>query len=342
MKKRRAADRDPIEENAIYLITVRDMLRHAMSEFAKAGIAHGHGTTSPIDEAAFIILESLRLPVDDINPWLDARLLPDERRAILKLVAARIETRKPAAYLLGHVYIQGVRLRADERALVPRSYIGELLFSEHFAGEAPLLADPDNIESVLDLCTGSGSLAILTALAFPQATIDAVDISGDALALARLNVGDHGLKTRVHLKKGDLFAPVKKARYDLIISNPPYVDEEGMAELPEEYRHEPALALDGGDEGIAFVRRILGSAAKHLNPGGGLLCEVGRCRKALVEAYPDLDFPVDRHRGEYGRGLLGDEGTVGEVGRHPTRRFAPPSPPKARRDVQSINENRGF
>jgi ribosomal protein L3 glutamine methyltransferase len=261
-----------------------------MSEFAKADIAHGHGTNSAIDEAAFIILESLRLPVEDINPWLDARLLPEERRAILKLIVARIETRKPAAYLLGHTYIQGVRLRADERALVPRSYIAEILFSEHFGREAPLLADPDTVESVLDLCTGSGSLAILAAMAFPQAKVDAVDISSDALALARLNVADQGLKSRVHLKKGDLFAGIGKARYDLIISNPPYVDEEGMAELPEEYRHEPALALDGGNLGIAIVKRILDEAAEHLKPGGGLLCEVGRCRQALEAAYPDLDF----------------------------------------------------
>ncbi|MBL8908128.1 MAG: 50S ribosomal protein L3 N(5)-glutamine methyltransferase [Rhizobiales bacterium] len=290
MKKKQAADRDIIAERSIYLITVRDMLRHAMSEFARAGIAHGHGTTSAIDEAAFIILESLRLPVEDINPWLDARLLPEERKAILKLIEARIETRRPAAYLLGHTYIQGVRLRADERALVPRSYIGELLFSEHFGGDAPLLADPDTIESVLDLCTGSGSLAILAAMAFPRARVDATDISGDALALARLNVADQGLKARVHLKKGDLFGPVGRASYDLIISNPPYVDEEGMAELPEEYRHEPALALDGGEQGIAIVRRILAEAVLHLNPGGGLLCEVGRCRDALEAAYPDVDF----------------------------------------------------
>jgi len=273
-----------------HLITVRDLLRHAMSRFAKAGIVHGHGTISAIDEAAFIILESLRLPVDDINPWLDARLLPDERRAILDLVEARIATRKPAAYLLGHAYIQGLRLRADERALVPRSYIGEILYSEHFSGEAPLLADPDEIESVLDLCTGSGSLAILAARAFPLAEIDAVDISADALDLAKLNVADHGLEDRIRLLKGDLFAPLKKRRYDLIISNPPYVDEEGMAGLPEEYRHEPALALAGGDDGIAIVRRILSGAAAHLNPDGGLLCEIGRCRPALEEAYPALDF----------------------------------------------------
>jgi ribosomal protein L3 glutamine methyltransferase len=290
MTKKRSVDRDVVAERSIYLITVRDMLRHAMSEFAKADIAHGHGTNSAIDEAAFIILESLRLPVEDINPWLDARLLPEERRAILKLIVARIETRKPAAYLLGHTYIQGVRLRADERALVPRSYIAEILFSEHFGREAPLLADPDTVESVLDLCTGSGSLAILAAMAFPQAKVDAVDISSDALALARLNVADQGLKSRVHLKKGDLFAGIGKARYELIISNPPYVDEEGMAELPEEYRHEPALALDGGDQGIAIVKRILDEAAEHLKPGGGLLCEVGRCRQALEAAYPDLDF----------------------------------------------------
>jgi len=273
-----------------HLITVRDLLRHAMSRFAKAGIVHGHGTTSAIDEAAFIILESLRLPVDDINPWLDARLLPDERREIIELIETRIATRKPAAYLLGHAYIQGIRLRADARALVPRSFIGEILYSEHFSGDAPLLADPDEIEAVLDLCTGSGSLAILAARAFPLAEIDAVDISADALDLARLNVGDQGLEDRIRLLKGDLFAPLKKRCFDLIISNPPYVDEEGMAGLPEEYRHEPALALAGGDDGIAIVRRILSGAAAHLNPSGGLLCEVGRCRPALEAAYPDLDF----------------------------------------------------
>jgi ribosomal protein L3 glutamine methyltransferase len=261
-----------------------------LSRFGAAEVFHGHGATSAIDEAAFIILESLRLPVDDINPWLDARLLPEERRAIIALIDKRIATRKPAAYLLGHAYIQGVRLRADERALVPRSFIGEILFSENFAGDAPLLADPDQITSVLDLCTGSGSLAILAAKAFPQATIDAVDISGDALALAKLNVADHGFEDRVRLLQGDLFAPVGKAQYDLIISNPPYVDKEGMAELPDEYRHEPALALAGGDDGIAIVRRILREVGKHLNPGGGLLCEIGRCRSVLEEAYPELDF----------------------------------------------------
>ena len=279
-----------IEDLVAQLVTVRDLLRYAMSRFAKAGINHGHGTTSAIDEAAFILLESLRLPVDDINPWLDARLLAEERRAILALIEQRIESRKPAAYLLGHAYIQGVRLRADERALVPRSYIGEILFSENFAGDAPLLIDPDSVAQVLDLCTGSGSLAILAARAFPQAAIDAVDISPAALALAGLNVEDHGLKDRIRLLKGDLFSPLGKARYDLIISNPPYVDREGMTELPPEYRHEPALALDGGADGIAIVRRILSEAGAHLDPGGGLLCEVGRCRAALEAAYPDLDF----------------------------------------------------
>ena len=290
MKKERAVSKKAMDALVSHLVTVRDLLRYAISRFGAAEIFHGHGTTSAIDEAAFIILESLRLPVDDINPWLDARLLPEERRAIIGLIEKRIATRKPAAYLVGHAYIQGVRFRADERALVPRSFIGEILFSENFAGDAPLLADPDRIASVLDLCTGSGSLAILAARVFPQATIDAVDVSDDALALAKLNVADHGLEDRTRLLKGDLFAPVGKAYYDLIISNPPYVDKEGMAELPAEYRHEPALALAGGDDGIAIVRRILRAAAAHLNPGGGLLCEIGRCRPALEEAYPKLDF----------------------------------------------------
>jgi len=179
----------------------------------------------------------------------------------------------------------------DERAIVPRSYLGEILDSEIFAGESfSLLPDADAIGRVLDLCTGSGCLAILAALRFPKAKVDAVELSKDAIEVARKNVAGHRLKSRVRLLRGDLFAPLKAVRYDLIISNPPYVDDEGMAALPPECRHEPQLALDGGSDGLSVVRRILNEASRHLNEGGGLLCEIGRGRALIERAYPDKRF----------------------------------------------------
>ncbi|MCB2113944.1 MAG: 50S ribosomal protein L3 N(5)-glutamine methyltransferase [Parvularculaceae bacterium] len=267
------------------LTTVRDFFRYAVSEFTRAELSFGHGAVNAIDEAAFIVLESLALPIDDINPWLDARLTGDERVRLADLIRERIEARKPAAYLLNKAYIQGVPFYVDERVIVPRSYIGEII-----AGGAGAPWNGDNVNSVLDLCTGSGCLAIIAALAFPEATVDAVDISGDAIDVARRNVVDHGLSERISLHAGDLFAPVGARRFDIIISNPPYVDAQSLSAFPPEYRAEPMIAHAGGDDGLEIVRRILAAAPAHLNDGGGLLCEIGSGRELLEAAYPRLPF----------------------------------------------------
>lgn len=268
------------------LFTIRDFLRYAVSEFRKANLVFGHGAADALDEAAFLILEALSLPVDDINPWLDARLTAGERERLAGLIAARVETRRPAPYLLGKAYIRGVPFYVDERVIVPRSYIGELLAGERFS----LMRDPEGVSSVLDLCTGSGALAVLAALAFPNAEVCATDISADALAVARKNVAMHGLESRIMLFEGDLFAPLAGRRFDLIVTNPPYVDAEAMAGLPPEYRAEPALALAGGPDGLDVVRRILAEAPKYLAPDGGLLCEIGEGRDILEAEYPHLNF----------------------------------------------------
>ncbi len=272
------------------LLTVRDVLRYAVSRFREFGLVFGHGTTNAIDEAAFIVLEGLHLPVDRLEPFLDARLTRAERTRLVELVHARISTRKPAAYLLGRTYIRGIPFRVDERVIVPRSYLGELLLSDALLGEAAFVPDPEEVGHVLDLCTGSGCLAIIAAMVFPNAAVDAVDLSSDALEVAALNVGESDDADRITLHHGDLFAPLAGRRYDLIISNPPYVDAEAMASLPPEYRHEPHMALAAGTDGLDVVRRILADAPRHLAPGGALLCEVGTDRPALEEAFPDLPF----------------------------------------------------
>ena len=276
---------------ASQLSTVRDFLRWALSEFRRAKVVHGHGTVSAMDEAAFLILETLRLPVDDINPWLDATLLTCEREALANIIRARIETRMPAAYLARRAYTGGMSFYVDERVIVPRSYIGELMLSGIFGGdEAPLIEDVTQVTGVLDLCTGSGCLAIIAAGIFPDAEIDAADLSADALAVARINVEEHGVAERVSLHQGDLFAAVDGATYDLIICNPPYVAAAEVHAFPPEYGHEPVMAHIGGEDGLDLVRRILAEAADHLNPGGGLICEIGTGRELLVAGYPHLDF----------------------------------------------------
>ncbi len=276
---------------ASQLRTVRDFLRWTVSEFRAAKLVHGHGTTSGLDEAAFLILETLNLPVDDINPWLDATLLVSERDTLAEIIRRRIDTRMPAAYLVRRAYIHGVPFYVDERVIVPRSYIGELMFSGIFGGEdTSLIEDTSSVTSVLDLCTGSGCLAILAAGLFPEAEIDAVDLSQDALDVAEINVTQHGLANRINLLLGDLFDPLEGRTYDVIISNPPYVAGEEVAAFPPEYGHEPIMAHIGGEDGLDLVRRILEEAAAHLNPGGGLLCEIGTGRERLVADFPHLDF----------------------------------------------------
>ena len=273
------------------LLTIRDFLRYAMTRFRSAGLAHGHGTTNALDEAAFIILESLKLPVDDINPWLDARLLEPERATISKLIDERVATRKPAAYLLKRTYMHGVSFYVDERVIVPRSYIGEMLVNGLF-DEAGLGFDllPENVSSVLDLCTGSGCLAILASNVFHNAKITAADLSSDALDVARINLKEHDLLDQITLHQGNLFEAVKGQQFDLIISNPPYVAKAEVDSFPPEYGHEPKMAHLGGEDGFELVREIIKQAPKHLNKGGGLLCEIGIGREILEAEFPKLNF----------------------------------------------------
>ncbi len=267
------------------LLTVRDWLRFATSRFRAAGLTFGHGTTSALDEAAFLVLETLHLPIDQLEPWLDARLTALERARVLDLIERRIATRKPASYLTGTAYIQGHRFVVDERVIVPRSYIGELIAIgrlDELLSQAPT--------QVLDLCTGSGCLAILAALRFPGAQVDAVELSRGAIEVAHNNIRDHGVGDRVSVLYGDLLAPVAGRRYDLIIANPPYVAAAEVAAFTPEYAAEPVMAHIGGSDGLDLVRRILAGAANHLEPAGVLVMEIGTAR-AIVEAeYPHLPF----------------------------------------------------
>ncbi len=268
------------------LHTVRDWLRYTVSAFTEAKLSFGHGSASAYDEAAYLILHTLHLPLDTLSPFLDARLTPDEKNALLALLKQRVEKRVPAAYLTHEAWLGDFHFFVDERVIVPRSFIAELLLDQL----APWVEDAENIGNVLDMCSGSGCLAILAAHAFPNARVDAVDISQDALQVAQRNVADYELEARITLIQSDLFASLKGSKYDLILSNPPYVDEPSMATLPQEYRHEPQLALGSGKDGLDATREILKLAAAHLNPGGILIVEIGHNRDALEAAYPKLPF----------------------------------------------------
>jgi ribosomal protein L3 glutamine methyltransferase len=269
------------------LISIRDWFRHAVTAMSRAKLAYGHGTTNAIDEAAFLILAALDLPITDITPWLDCRLTRQEREAIASLIAARIETRKPAPYLVHKAYIQGYEFYVDERVIVPRSFIGELIVRDRLAAVVP---DPDAVSSVLELCTGSGCLAILAAEAFPNAHIVASDVSEDALAVARRNISDYGLGDRIETFRADLYEGLPDARYDLIIANPPYVTAQSVAEFPPEWRAEPALAHLGGDDGLDLVHRIIEGAHDRLEEMGSLVVEIGDGREALEARMPEPMF----------------------------------------------------
>ena len=268
------------------LLTVRDVLRFAVSRFREADVFLGHGFTDARHEAGYLIGWALHLPHATFDEWLDARLTVMERERVLALIEQRITTRKPAAYLTGEAWLGEFRFTVDERVLVPRSFIAGLL-GEQFA---PWIREPDEVETALDLCTGSGCLAVLLAAAFPNANIDAADLSDDALAVARRNVDDHKLGDRIELVKSDLFHALTDRRYDVIVSNPPYVDALSMAALPAEYRHEPALGLAAGDDGLDIVHRLLRDAHRHLTPSGILVVEIGHNRDALEAAYPGIAF----------------------------------------------------
>ncbi|HRE17740.1 MAG TPA: 50S ribosomal protein L3 N(5)-glutamine methyltransferase [Rhodocyclaceae bacterium] len=268
------------------LLTLRDFLRYAVSRFNAAQLFFGHGSDNAWDEAVYLVLHTLKLPLDRLEPFLDARLLPEERLILSQVIERRAAERVPAAYITQEAWLGEHRFYVDERVIVPRSFIAELL-DEQFS---PWIDDPERIESALDLCTGSGCLAILTALNFPNAVVDAVDLSEDALAVARRNIADYQLEQRVRPVHSDLFNNLTGRRYDLIISNPPYVNAAAMAELPAEYRKEPEMALAGGKDGLDLVRIMLRKAKRHLNPGGILVVEIGHNRDDLEAAYPAVPF----------------------------------------------------
>lgn len=270
-------------------------MREAVAQFKGAGLAYGHGMHNARDEAAYLILHALKLPLGELDPVLERRLSPVELAAVRAILRRRVRERRPAAYLTGEAWLGDFKFYVDERTIVPRSFIAELLRD----GLAPWISDARRVRGVLDLCTGSGCLAVLAAHAFPKAQIDAADLSAAALQVARRNVKDYALAKRVRLVQSDLFDRLDGRRYDLILSNPPYVNAAAMRALPREYRREPRLALAGGRDGLALVRRMLAQAAAHLNPGGLLLVEIGHNRAALEKAYPRLPFTwLDTSAGE--------------------------------------------
>lgn len=268
------------------LSTVRDLLRFAVSRFNEARLFFGHGTQNAYDEAAYLILHTLHLPLDTLEPFLDARLTSEELESVLNILQRRVQERIPSAYLTHEAWLGDFNFYVDERVIVPRSFIAELLREQL----SPWVEDPETVTSALDMCTGSGCLAILMAHAFPNADIDAADISPDALEVARRNVADYGLEEQIRLVQSDLFSNLGNQRYDVIISNPPYVNAPSVEALPPEYLHEPKLALGSGEDGLDATRIILREAPRHLNPGGILVVEIGHNRDAVEMAFPELSF----------------------------------------------------
>ena len=266
--------------------TVRDVLRYAVSRFNQAGLSFGHGSSNAYDEAAYLVLHTLHLPIDLLEPFLDARLTSEEIDSVLKVVERRATDRVPAAYITQEAWMHGYRFHVDERVIVPRSFIGELLQD----GLQPYVEDPEQVSAVLELCTGSGCLAILAAHAFPNADIDAVDLSPAALEVATRNVHDYGLDERIALFDGDLYGPLPERRYDVIITNPPYVNAQSMKELPAEYKHEPEMALAGGADGMDIVRRIIADARNWLTDEGVLVVEIGNERAHVEAAFGGLEL----------------------------------------------------
>jgi ribosomal protein L3 glutamine methyltransferase len=268
------------------LVSVRDWIRHAVSRFGAARLAFGHGSTNAFDEACYLVLHTLHLPQDRLEPFLDARLLPDERARLAQVLARRVDERIPAAYLTHEAWLGEFRFYVDPRVIVPRSFIAELIPD----ALQPFVGDSERVAAALDLCTGSGCLAILLAHAYPNAEVDAADISADALAVAQRNVSDYELDGRINLVRSDLFGNLPERRYDLIVCNPPYVTTAAMESLPPEYRHEPPLSLAGGDDGMDAVRVILADAPRFLAPNGVLVVEIGHNRPCAEAAFPHLPF----------------------------------------------------
>jgi ribosomal protein L3 glutamine methyltransferase len=288
---------DPLQ----YLHTIRDFIRWGASRMNEAGLHFGHGTANAVDESAALVLHSLHLPPDLEGDFFQATLTPLEKRVVLNLLDRRVRERKPAAYLMNKAWFMGLPFYVDERVLIPRSPLAELIDRQF----SPWLTDPDTVRHVLDLCTGSGCIGIACAYAFPDAQVDLVDVSIGALDVARRNVREHALDERVTLLRSDLFSALRGRRYDLIVSNPPYVSQGELQQLPPEYQHEPSLGLAGGEQGLDLVLAILQQAGEHLTENGILVVEVGNTQYALSDAFPDIPFVwLDLERGGEGVFLL--------------------------------------
>jgi len=266
--------------------TVRDVLRYAVSRFNAAKLVFGQGSANAVDEAAYLILHTLNLPLDNLDMYLDAHLLPDEIAQILKVIERRATDRVPAAYITNEAWLGTYQFYVDERVIVPRSFIAELIPGYL----SPWVIDPDAITDILELCTGSGCLPIMLADAFPEAHVVTADISAAALEVAKINVATYELQDRITLVESDLYTNVPSKKYQLIVSNPPYVNNQSMRSLPQEYLHEPQIALGGGPDGMDLVRTIISQAKKHLTPDGILIVEIGHERAYAEAAFPDLDF----------------------------------------------------
>jgi len=266
------------------LRTIRDVLRWSVTRMNEGGVHFGHGQGDAVDEALLLVLRSLQLPVDRADLFLDAFLTHAEINSLIQVIDQRVRKRTPAAYLLRESWLQGFRFYVDERAIVPRSFIAELLKD----GLKPWVSNSDSVADVLDLCTGSGCLAIMAADVFPKSKIDAVDISPDALSVAKRNIADYQLGARVQPIASDLYAALPAKRYDIIVCNPPYVTDESMTSLPREYQHEPKQALAGGPDGMAIVRRVVRGARSYLKRGGMLFVEVGGGRPTAEQVLKDV------------------------------------------------------
>lgn len=268
------------------LFTIRDWIRYAVSQFEGSDVFYGHGTDNAYDEAVWLIMSALHLPMDTLNNFLDARITADERIKLASFIEQRITKHTPTAYLLKEAWLQGLKFYVDERVLIPRSFIAELLAD----GLSSWIEFPEMVESAADICTGSGCLGILLASVFPNAEVDVIDISQDAIDVANINITNYSLQEQVTAIKSDMFTALKGKQYDLIISNPPYVDAPSMAALPQEYQNEPQLALGSGDAGLDHTHTILREAANYLNDDGILIVEIGHNREALEAAYPNIIF----------------------------------------------------
>lgn len=268
------------------LFTIRDWVRFAVSRFEESEIFFGHGTDNSYDEAVWLVLRALHLPMDTLDNFQDAVITQKERQHLAFLIEQRVTKRIPTAYLLREAWLQGFKFYVDERVIVPRSFIAELLPE----GLAPWIEYPEMVESAVDICTGSGCLGVLLADAYPNAHVDVVDISPDAIAVCNINIANYGLESRISAVESDMFSALKGKKYDLIISNPPYVDAPSMATLPIEYRQEPQLALGSGEAGLDHTHTLLHEAANYLSDDGILVVEIGHNRDALLSAYPDVPF----------------------------------------------------